>query len=636
MMKMLRKAAVFIMFAVLIGAFAISMGGNNYFERYSQQSVAKVGSEVITPEHYRRAYERVLENLSQRAGRRISTQEAKTFGLPNRVLQGLIQDAALDLEAHKLGVGISEAGIRQSITSAPTFQDPKTGAFSQDKYQQFLQQIGYPAPAFEQEYKGDLIRRQIRGVFDNSGVISKTMLEAFNRFGNEQRTLAYFTLAADAAGAIDAPSEDALKAFYEDRKMQFMAPEYRKVAVLSITPQTVASKIVIGEDELKAEYAAKASQYSVPERRKIELIPFKTRAAADAAYRQLKAGKDFLDVAKEAGFKQPDLDIGLVSRKEFAQKFPASQAIVDEAFSTDEGWVTKVADGPVSSAIMRILKVVPGQEKSFAESKEQIGADLAAARGKAELAKAIKAFEEDRATGVVLVDSAKKLGLPVEEVTFDRTGKAPDGKTVALSGVPVSTLVDAAFKSDVGVENEALRLPSGGYAWFEVQDIVKPRQKPVEEVKADVEAAWRKEQIRTKLVEKARELVARIEKGEAIAAVAKSVGLEAKTSKPLKREASEPGVPASAIAQAFSLTEGAAGSAISGDGATRTVFQVEKIAPPAPLNEVEARGLEQQLASQIGEDNFSGFLGGIIKTAGVSIDQKTFAAVMGGALDGGQ
>jgi peptidyl-prolyl cis-trans isomerase D len=623
------------MFAVLIGAFAISMGGNNYFERYNQQTVAKVGSEAITPEQYRRAYERVLESLSQRAGRRISASEAKAFGLPNRVLQGLIQDAAIDSEAHKLGVGISEAGIRQSITTAPMFQDQKTGAFSQDKYQQFLQQIGYSAPGFEQEYKGDLIRRQIRGVFDTSGVLSKTLLEAYNRYGNEQRTLAYFTLAPEAAGAIDTPSEDALKAFYEERKTQFMAPEFRKVAVLSITPQTVGSKIAIAEDELKAEYAAKASQYSVPERRKIELIPFKTRAAADAAYQQLKAGKDFLDVAKEAGFKQPDLDIGLVSRKEFSQKYPTSEAIIKEAFSTDKGWVSKVADGPVSSVIVRVLEVIPGQEKSFEETKEQIRADLAAARSKAELSKAIKAFEEDRATGVVLADSARKLGLPMEEVAFDRTGKSADGKAAALSGVPVSTVVDAAFKSDVGVENEALRLPGGGYAWFEVQDIVKPRQKPLDEVKADVEAAWRKEQVRTKLVEKARELVGRIEKGEAIAAVAQSVGLEVKTSKPLKREGSEPGVPPAAIAQAFSLAEGGAGSAMPGDGATRTVFQVEKIALPPPLNEIEARGLEQQLANQIGEDNFSEFLGGITKTAGVSVDQKTFTAVVGGAYDGG-
>ena len=633
MMHVLRKAAAFIMFAILIGAFAISMGGNNYFDRYSHQTVAKVGSEDITPEQFRRAYQRVIENLSQRAGRRISPQEAKAFGLPNRVLQGLIQDATVDLEAGKLGLGLSEAGLRQAITGTAMFQDPP-GTFSPKKYEQFLQQIGYAAPFFEQEYKSDLIRRQVQGIFDKSGITSKALLEAYNRYSNEQRTLAYFTLRADSAGSIEAPSEETLKSYNDERKTQFMAPELRKVAVLAITPQSVASKINVSEDDLKAEYAAKAAVYAVPERRKIELIPFKTRAAADAAYQELKAGKDFLDVAKEAGFKQPELDIGLVSKKEFSQKFATSPAIIEEAFSTDKGWVSRPADGPLSSVIMRVLEVIPGQEKSYNEVKEQIRADLLKARATAENARLIKAFEEDRATGVVLADSAKKLNLPLEEVTFDRTGKTAEGKPVELPGVPIATLVEAAFKSDVGVENEALRLPSGGYAWYEVQDIVKPRQKPLDEVKAGVEAAWRREQIQSKLAEKARDLVARLNRAEPIADVAKSVGAEVKTSQPLKRESQEEGIPPAAIAQAFTLAEHGAGSASEAE--SRVIFEVEKITLPAPLNESQARGLEQQLGKQIADDNYTEYLGGIMKTAGVTIDQKNFSAVSGGTYEGGE
>ena len=68
----------------------------------------------------------------------------------------------------------------------------------------------------------------------------------------------------------------------------------------------------------------KPANFGVPERRKIELIPFQTRQAAEAASADLKSGKDFLDVAKAAGFKQPDLDLGLVSKKEFGEKFAAN------------------------------------------------------------------------------------------------------------------------------------------------------------------------------------------------------------------------------------------------------------------------------------------------------------------------
>ena len=296
MMHMLRKAAAFIMFAILIGAFAISMGGNNYFDRYSKQTVAKVGSEDITPEQFRRAYQRVIENLSQRAGRRISPQEAKAFGLPNRVLQGLIQDAAVDVEADKLGLGLSEAGLRQAITNAPCSRILRD--LQPEKYEQFLQQIGYSAPFFEQEFKGDLIRRQIQGIFDKSGVLRKRFWKPITdtaMSSGRSLTLPFPpTLPAQSIRR----RKRRCKSYYDERKTQFMAPELRKVAVLAITPQCVASKINVSEDELKAEYAAKAANYSVPERRKIEVIPFKTRAAADASYQELKAGKDFLEVAK--------------------------------------------------------------------------------------------------------------------------------------------------------------------------------------------------------------------------------------------------------------------------------------------------------------------------------------------------
>jgi peptidyl-prolyl cis-trans isomerase D len=633
MMHMLRKAAVAVLFAILIGAFAISMGGNNYFDRQTRQTVAKVGSVEITPQQFQRAYERTLENLSARAGRRISAPEAQALGLPDRVLQGLIQDAAVDLEATRLRLGLSREGLRQSIMTNEFFQDSK-GTFSPEKYQQFLQQIGYSAPVFEQEFRGELIRKQVRGIFEKSGVVPEILLEAFNNYTNEQRTLVYFTLNADAAGTIDPPSEDALRAFYEGRKTQFMAPELRKVAVVAISPEAVASKISISDDELKAEYAAKAANYAVPERRKIEVIPFEHAKAAEAAYAALKGGKDFLDVAKEAGFAQPDLDLGLVSKKEFGEKFPANEAVVNAAFSLAKGQISQPVDGPVSTVIIRVLEIIPGEEKSFDDVKNQMRGDLIKARSTADAAKLIKAFEEDRAAGAPLADTAKKLNLALDEVTLDRTGKGADGKPVTLSAVPAGELAAAAFKSDIGVENEALRLGGSGYAWFEVQDIVKARQKPLDEVKADVEAAWHNDHVRAKLTEKARDLTARLDRGEPIAEVAKSVGAEVKTTQPLKRGGAEEGLPAAASTQAFSLSEGSASSALAGDVTSRVVFQVEKIMPPQPLDEAGKKALEQRLQNQISTDNFTEYLSEVIKSAGVSVDRKNFAAVAGGTFDG--
>jgi peptidyl-prolyl cis-trans isomerase D len=179
-MQMLRKAAVAVLFTILIVAFAISMGGNNYFDRYTHPSVAKVGSIEITPEKYDRAFQRTLENLSNRAKQRISQAQARALGLPQQVLQGLIQEAALDYEAQKLGLGLSKQGLSDTIKATQGFQD-SAGNFDRRKYENFLQRIGYNELFFEQEFRNDLIRRQIQGLFLTSGIVPNTLLDAYNR-----------------------------------------------------------------------------------------------------------------------------------------------------------------------------------------------------------------------------------------------------------------------------------------------------------------------------------------------------------------------------------------------------------------------------------------------------------------------
>jgi peptidyl-prolyl cis-trans isomerase D len=631
---MLRKAAVAVLFSILIVAFAISMGGNNYFDRYTHPSVAKVGSIEITPDKYDRAFQRTLENLSNRARQRISQAQARALGLPQQVLQGLIQEAALDYEAQKLGLGLSKQGLSETIKGNQAFQDA-TGNFDRAKYENFLQRVGYNELFFEQEFRSDIVRRQIQGLFLTSGIVPKTMLDAYNRYLNEQRTVAYFTLPASAAGTVDAPSEDALKSFYEEHKMQFMAPEFRKVAVLAVTPQTVAAKIVIPDEEVKALYDAKPGNYSVPERRKVEIIPFKSKEAAEAAETQLTGGKSFADVAKAAGFQAGDIDLGGVSKKEFGEKFSANDAIVDAAFSLKKGKFSKPIDGPLSWVIVRVDEIVPGREESFDAVKAGIRESMAKTKSAEESSKLVKSLEEERAAGLSLRDIAKKLSLPLEEVMLDRKGAGLDGKPAQLASVPAGTVADAAFKSDPGVENEALRLQGGGYAWYDVEDVVKARQKPFDEVKANVEADWRKDQIRTKLTARARELVERLNHGEKIAGVAKSVGAEVKTSQPIKRDGNADGLPQPAIAQAFSLTADGASSAVASDGESRAVFKVEKVAAPGPLTETASKTLEQRLSQQIAEDNFAQYLTGVQRIAGVTIDSKSFAAVASGGGGGG-
>ncbi len=430
MMKTLRKALIAVMFGILIVSFAISMGGGNYLDRVSKPTVAKVGSIEITPQQYQRSYQRTVENLSSRARRRLSPQEAKALGLPERVLQNLIQEAAIDSEANSLGLGLSKEGLKESIYRNEYFHDA-AGKFDPQKYQQFLSQIGYSAPLFEQELSADLTRRQLRGIFEKSAIVPKTLLDAFNRYENSQRTIGYFNINDSAAGAIEPAPEEILRAYYNERKPQFMAPELRKVAVVAINPQTVAGKLTISDADMQAAYNANPESYNVPERRKIELIPFQSKKAADDAAAALKKGKDFLAVAKDAGFKQPELDLGTLSKKEFTDKFAANAKMVEAAFTTlKKGKVSDPIEGPLSTVIIRVLEIIPGQAKTFDEVKDRIREELVKTRTNEETTKLTKAYEDERTAGVAVSDAAKKLDLPIIEAQLDSGARDSDWQAI--------------------------------------------------------------------------------------------------------------------------------------------------------------------------------------------------------------
>ena len=81
----------------------------------------------------------------------------------------------------------------------------------------------------------------------------------------------------------------------------------------------------------------------------------------------------------------------------------------------------------------------------------------------------------------------------------------PDGNQItALPGIDV---IGSAFRSDMGVENEPMQMPGGGYVWFEVAGIKPSRERNLDEVRARVEEKWHEDQVSERLKAKAAEII---------------------------------------------------------------------------------------------------------------------------------
>ena len=217
---------------------------------------------------------------------------------------------------------------------------------------------------------------------------------------------------------------------------------------------------------------------------------------------------------------------------------------------------------------------------------------------------------------------------PVTIDAADRSGRGPDGKPVA--GIPVGLdLVSSAFASDVGVDNDPLQL-AGGYVWFDVLGVTPSRERGIDEVKDQVEARWRDDQITSRLRTKAAELVGKVNQSGKLADEAAASGLKVETSAAFKRDAKVPGLPDTTVEAAFRTPKDAAGQAQGTGGAEWIVFRVTDVTVPSlDLASEEAKKLKESLQRGLTDEQIAEYVTKLETEIGTSINESAVALATG-------
>src|SRR5580692_2233724 len=228
---------------LLAGIFAL-WGINDIFNGFGHSYLASIGKTEISVDQFRQNYNDRLQAMSRQLGKVITPEQANAFGLQQQVLSEMVAQAGLDQRAKQMGLGLSNAEISRRITGNPQFQTPD-GKFDAAKFQDALLNANLT------EQRSDTLRRQIIDSVSGNVTTPKTWLDAVNQFQNEQRSIAYVALGPAQAGDIAPPTDDQLSKYFGERKIMFRAPEYRKIAVVTVTPAELAKTLEISEDDLK-------------------------------------------------------------------------------------------------------------------------------------------------------------------------------------------------------------------------------------------------------------------------------------------------------------------------------------------------------------------------------------------------
>jgi peptidyl-prolyl cis-trans isomerase D len=279
---------------------------------------------------------------------------------------------------------------------------------------------------------------------------------------------------------------------------------------------------------------------------------------------------------------------------------------------------------------VRVTNVEPEHVKPYEEVAAELKRGIALDRAKTALEDLHDKVEDQRAAARPLPDIARENKLLVLSVpAIDRSGRDKAGNPVADLPEREAVLA-AAFGSDVGVDNEALRTKNGGYVWFEVAGIESARDKTLAETREQVAEQWRAEEVGKRLAAKAGQLVERLNKGEAVEAVAAEAGAEAKTAADLARRSASGELSTDVVARIFSVPVGQAASADAG-GAGRAVFKVTAATvPPFVTTTQEAAAVADQMRLFLSDDLIAEYVRQAQADLGVRIDQDAARRALAG------
>jgi peptidyl-prolyl cis-trans isomerase D len=614
--------------AVVLGAIGLvfvfwginwTMSAPNY--------VAKVNGSEVSATEVRQAYQRELAQVERQADGSIS--EAQRNQIKMRVLDQYVSGEALVTRADALGYRVSDQELLDDMSQVPIFQ--VDGKFDKAHAVAVLRAQGRSILEIEALFRRDAKLRQLDSALSMSSFATATEMKQFRALTKQQRELTWVPFSAEKYANQATPDDAALKTYYDAHKFEYMTPETVDLRYVEISLSQLASKVSVDDAQLKTYYDEQKvktpERFTEPEQRRVShiLLPVANpkddaavKAKAEGILKRAQAGEDFSALAKEfsqdPGSAQQGGDLGWSERKVWVAPF------ADAAYSMKVDEIR----GPVKTQfgyhILKLAGIRPATVKTF----EQAKADLETEYRRNEAERLFNNAQDQLADAALQNTTdidvvARKAGLTVLEVpVFSRI----DGGG-ALS--KVRAVIDAAFSQDVldGRLSPIVEVEKGRGVVLRATDHKLPQQKPLDAVRTEVVAAWKKQRGAELAAAAATDAVKRLTAGESWDAVVKSAGAAAPPAKFVARSDQE--VPIEIRTAAFGQPKPAGKPIYSdarlanGDAAVIALSAVREAPGDAALPDVATR---EQFAAQVASTEAQSYAAGARADAKVTLNPQ--------------
>ncbi|MBN9087260.1 MAG: SurA N-terminal domain-containing protein [Reyranella sp.] len=636
-MNRFRKIATYIVMATLMTMLIVSfalwgigdmlrMGGGGrevaHVGGFHVPIYGWVGGTSVQIDEVRDRFNRQLEQIQQQTGQRPEPEQALRFGLHLRALEDVLQRAIIDHAMQQYGLEVSTAEVQALIARNPAFAGP-TGSFDTNKYRGLLQQARITEAAYVADVRRQIASAQLFGSVRTEGLAPTSLRDDIFRMEAEKRVAETVYIPDATVTDVPKPTAEQLSVYFDANKNKFQIPEFRAFSYVLLTVADVMDQVTVNPEQLKQEYDARQAEFGSPEKRDVDQAMADNEEKAKKIIELAKGGKSLEDAAKEmTGNADGVIKLGSVQKKDL----PAGP-LADGVFAAPEGIAPEPIKSPLGWHVIRINKIEPGKATPLEEVKGKLETEVKNQLAPDLLIKLVTDFDRSLSKTQSMITSAQELNLKVHAVeNVDARGQDPTGKQV-VSGPAASELVQAAFATREGSESQLLDTPKGEYYVVRTDRVTPARIPALSEVEAKVVETWQAEERRKRAEAKVKEALDKVNAGGDLATIAKEVGMELRTTKPVTRYEADAGnyLTQAATQELFKLPVGKAASVRSAEGSA--IVRPKEIQAADLSKEKDLVGrFGKQLDGMIGNDLIGQLLAALRAKYGVTVNEQVFMA----------
>ena len=594
---------------VLMGMLVLGLGGfgvTNFGG--GQRYIGKVGDREIGMDDYSRALQSQLSAMSAQTKTQITLQQAQAFGLDAQVRQQLVNTAAMENEAQRIGLSVGDARVAREITDMPTFKGT-AGTFDRDAYRFALERNRMTEASFERRVRDDLTRSLLQGAVSGGFAAPAALTDTLYAYISERRAFSLLSLTeADLDAPVPQPTDAELQTYYKDHIADFTKPEAKRITYAAVLPEDIADAQTVDQAALRQAYQDRIAEFVQPERRLVERLAYPTQADADAAKTRLDAGESFEALATERGVKLSDIDLGDVPQDALGAAGPA-------VFALKEPGVVGPFASDFGPALFRMNGILAAQTTSFAEAEPDLKPELATDAARRAIAAEREKLDDRLAGGDTLEQLADETDMTLGTVDY------AEGTDDKMAGYPAFR--EAAETVKDGDFPQIVQLDDGGVFALRLDAVVPAAPIPFDAAKADVTTAWTAAAVTRALSDRAAAIAAKAEAGAPLETLGKIAAVPA-----MPRSGTVPDAPPGLLVQVFAMEPGQV--RVVEDGDFVAVVRLDTVVPGAK-DGADATALRASINVQaqqaLSQDAMQLYISALTNGAGISMDDAAVAAV---------